>query len=41
MRSRRTGAGCDFTYVPAVRTPVIFQERPAAAPGAHLCPPPG
>ena len=29
MQSRRILIGCDFTYVAAVSTPVIFQVQPA------------
>ena len=28
METRRLLIGCDFTYVAAVRTPVIFQVQP-------------
>jgi transglutaminase-like putative cysteine protease len=32
VRSRRIRIGCDFTYVAAIGTPVIFQVQPAGSP---------
>ena len=36
MQTRRLAIGCDFTYVAAISTPVIFQVQPAEAPRISL-----
>ena len=36
MKSRRILIGCDFTYVAAISTPVIFQVQPIEAPPVSL-----
>ena len=36
MRTRRILIGCEFAYVAAVSTPVIFQVQPADSPGVSL-----
>jgi hypothetical protein len=36
METRRLLIGCDFTYVAAISTPVIFQVQPVAAPQVSI-----
>ncbi|HEX4833611.1 MAG TPA: transglutaminase family protein [Trebonia sp.] len=36
MNTRRVSIGCEFTYMAAIPTPVVFQVQPAASPGVAL-----
>src|ERR1700689_4254135 len=36
MQTRRLLIGCDFTYVAAISTPVIFQVQPVEAPDISI-----